>query len=891
MESHLPHELLLANQAFLQRLARSLVADPASAEDLVQDTSLAALRQAPHASSSARAWLARVMRNLAARRARDESRRRSREADVARPEADELGARLAAHLDVQRRVVEAVARLEEPYRTAILLRYVHDLSAAQVAERLGAPLATVRTRLARALERLRRELDARDEPGTPAWSAVLLAGLDGLRPSAAGAAVAAGGAVMGIKLIATGGAVAAAAVAGTWWMLRDAVGPTSGQGVAKPADTSAEVEPEGIVAPSTELAHESDGPERAPIRADPAPAVLAADPPDWSLDLAPGGWSAADAGPLRIEIRRVDAAESVLAVEVPLAPRIELDLGTLMAAPERRPDRFTLRVDHPDFLPAELGVLVPEELMGRDVAGGRLQAALELERTSTVLTGRVELEDASYRSRARVALFRLDGDRPAREPVETVPLRDDLGYRLRAGAGSVWVVVAFLAKDPAGLRARPATLRVQDPPSGEVELELLVLGPGVAVQGRVFATGGGAPAPGSIFIQSLQFQGYPGTGLAWIDGRFELLPDSMNWGEDGSFLFEGLAPGAYRLTLASLGMPDREIPELQVQNSSSSSLDIHAPASDLVVPFDRIHVLLEVVDDRGPVSRATVNARWKLGGGSYERGTKADALGRVMLECAPADGMELSAEDVDGIARLSIAPQSLVADQRLELRLEKRLAAGTVQVSATGSTHLLPTDGGMNAYLYDLEALDPALQSVLLYSIPYSTSSGNVSIEPSSQGVRMSYRDGTWTFEGLPRSRILVRFLPSSMQREERFLVLGTEHTVDLRSEANAEIAWELELGGFVRLDLSAIKDLKSAGLSTADSSSLVLNYFKATGQRGSITIGPVADGPALYDVQPNLAAGSYRLEIRLRDDTRHSLPVDVVAGEVTDVVVRPEDL
>ena len=45
--------------------------------------------------------------------------------------------------------------LDEPYRTVILMRYYEDLTPSQIAEHLGLPAATVRTRLRRGLERLR----------------------------------------------------------------------------------------------------------------------------------------------------------------------------------------------------------------------------------------------------------------------------------------------------------------------------------------------------------------------------------------------------------------------------------------------------------------------------------------------------------------------------------------------------------------------------------------------------------------------------------------------------------------------------------------------------------------------------------------------------------------
>jgi RNA polymerase sigma-70 factor (ECF subfamily) len=58
----------------------------------------------------------------------------------------------------------AVARLPEPYKQVVLLRYYGNLSCAQVAERLAVPLGTVTKRLSRAYAMLRETLGPVDEP-------------------------------------------------------------------------------------------------------------------------------------------------------------------------------------------------------------------------------------------------------------------------------------------------------------------------------------------------------------------------------------------------------------------------------------------------------------------------------------------------------------------------------------------------------------------------------------------------------------------------------------------------------------------------------------------------------------------------------------------------------
>jgi len=151
-----PH-LLATHGDFVRGVVRGVLRDEHLVEDAVQDTWLTALRHAPARPRSWRAWLGRVGRNAAVTLVRGEARRRAREAAVARPEAIDAPERL----ERARAVVEAVVALPEPYRTAVVERYLEGLSAEAVALRHGVTAATVRNRLRHALQLLRESLDAR----------------------------------------------------------------------------------------------------------------------------------------------------------------------------------------------------------------------------------------------------------------------------------------------------------------------------------------------------------------------------------------------------------------------------------------------------------------------------------------------------------------------------------------------------------------------------------------------------------------------------------------------------------------------------------------------------------------------------------------------------------
>jgi RNA polymerase sigma-70 factor (ECF subfamily) len=202
---------LLSHAGWMRALARSLVRDPADAEDIVQDTWLEALRRPPRDPAAAEGWLARVLRNFALRGHRTEGRRRAREVRAARrePEEDATHA-LLEKLEMHRLLAAEVAALGEPYRTTVLLRFFEERSVAEIARIQGVPLDTVKTRLRRGLLELRERLDRRHGGGGRAWRLALLplAGLAAL-PGAAQAAASMGAAGGGMGAGAGTGAVPA----------------------------------------------------------------------------------------------------------------------------------------------------------------------------------------------------------------------------------------------------------------------------------------------------------------------------------------------------------------------------------------------------------------------------------------------------------------------------------------------------------------------------------------------------------------------------------------------------------------------------------------------------------------------------------------------------------
>lgn len=169
-----PADELLAEAGFLGRLARELVRGAERAEDLVQDTFVAALEHPPREPGALRGWLAIVARNLARNARRGERRRDAREAAVARPERVEAEALALERLELQKGLFELLLVLPVEARTVLYLRYYEGLGPAAIAARLGVPLKTVKSRHTRALALLRERLDARTRGDRRAWVMALL---------------------------------------------------------------------------------------------------------------------------------------------------------------------------------------------------------------------------------------------------------------------------------------------------------------------------------------------------------------------------------------------------------------------------------------------------------------------------------------------------------------------------------------------------------------------------------------------------------------------------------------------------------------------------------------------------------------------------------------------
>lgn len=151
----------------MYRVALRLTGEPASAEDLVQDTVLKAFRawDTFRQGTNARGWLLTILRNTFI----NDYRRRRRapvtvDIDVAERHAlihqqagqDPEGEFF--HELVDDRILAAVDALPEEFREVVVLSDVEGLGYAQIAETVGVPVGTVKSRLFRARKQLQQTL-------------------------------------------------------------------------------------------------------------------------------------------------------------------------------------------------------------------------------------------------------------------------------------------------------------------------------------------------------------------------------------------------------------------------------------------------------------------------------------------------------------------------------------------------------------------------------------------------------------------------------------------------------------------------------------------------------------------------------------------------------------
>ncbi len=613
---------LLAQRGFLRRLARGLLGDDGLAEDVVQEVELRALARGPRPGGELRAWLATVTRRLALNRLRSRERRTRHERAAARPEALPGADAVLVGLDLQQSVLAAVRALEEPYRTAIWLRYYEDLAPGAIATRLGVPLATVKTRLRRGLQALRARLDAAHGDGRDGRAGWALALLPLARSPLARSPLEAGSATLALaggfamkKLAVAVTVVLLAWLGARWW----SGPPAAPEGLLEPAGAASllpEPEPDAEV----EVALAAAPAVREPAAADsatPAPRATGATllvRVRWESDGAPAAGIGLTLWPTDARVPELGARQgetdadgrATFAGVAPGRQRVFTDRGGEHELELAQSEQRELELVLPPGLDVEGRVL---DTRGDPVAGAEVW---------------LEGQDPSALGGRVVTRARADG-----------------GFRLRA-LGARQALSAFA---PGFAPALLASLHTKVPAPGERDLRItLVLErAGHALRGRV-QTPDGAPVAGALVAAGTRGNwAFGGSGMrprarvcvTDARGAFDAGWIEAGWpGGLANFPVHVLAPG-FALARVAPGAPGEELlvtltPGATVEGSVRDAAG--APLAAALVAVERAG---EIGITGSPFGLPS---------------TRTDGAGGYLLEHVPPSEIELSAGVEDALA-------------------------------------------------------------------------------------------------------------------------------------------------------------------------------------------------------------------------------------------------
>jgi RNA polymerase sigma factor (sigma-70 family) len=156
-------ELVARSIGRLTAVARMILRDEYAAQDAVQEACIEAWRSIPGLRDPDRfdAWLRRVLMRACFTAIRRKRRVFTVEAQLT-PADEPAIAGLEGRLDVHDQLERGLARLTPELRAVVVLVYYLDLPYAQAAEAMGVPVGTMKSRLNRATQALRAELEADD---------------------------------------------------------------------------------------------------------------------------------------------------------------------------------------------------------------------------------------------------------------------------------------------------------------------------------------------------------------------------------------------------------------------------------------------------------------------------------------------------------------------------------------------------------------------------------------------------------------------------------------------------------------------------------------------------------------------------------------------------------
>ena len=862
----------------LLKLSMHLVRDPLEAEDVLQETFLAAIQAADSfdASRPLVPWLTGILARQAGL-----SRRKARrvvEPDRLTQREAEDPTEAAALREFSTELVLALQALPDNYREVLWMHLADGKRPVEIAQNLKRAPGTVRMQVHRGLELLRRALPAGYAAGVGVFGATR--GLAAIRgdvlssaraswrpappasamPSASGSLASAIG---GSSAITKGvlALLALSAIAATlWWR----ASPRE-QGLGELARAEVSTSAPSAAPHSSETAGAIDvlG-ARAREDKDAAAGAPASTEPILLRGFV-RGCRADEFNEVQLRVRGVARFALPGDLDVRGTPAadgsFELDVTRLFAAARaKRPlEELVVESDHPRYVLESLHI--PTTIAAGSNAGGaehRYTAEIKLSLAGLV-AGRALAPQSASASGTRVALYAIVASLPIEPPVDFGTCTADGAFCLRARAAGEHALL--IMSD--GLR--PTTIAASLAPGLRTSLGTIVLDEGAVIEGHADHLGLSMQAGALVSVTATSMSAslaFEGARLAWSDGKFERAGRIVETDQDGRFRIGGLAPGPYRLGVSSAAPQGAPASQRRLPLSTAAWTLVDAPASTLEIhaTFATVQLRLHSADGSAPTTLKPARVRWKQQGNSTDFPLAFDDLGLVSVEPGLACEVHIEAEGFLAEDISFAAPGPGEEDTQVAfLRRDPKLARLAIQIR-------VPTDAG----------------ATLIGDTSFAFSPQNPAASRAATFVRhATSADGVFQLADLPMGVWSVSVHAGGVYEHYRDRWCEAKLSVTLSPASPASAVIDLERGG--QLQICAVNSsgaLVAAECQVRELGGTALNVeFVARGPQGATLSRQALSTLGSCDVHPILPAGKYEILMTAKGHSATRMLVDLEPG------------
>lgn len=843
-----PIDDLLAHAGWVRALALALLRDKSRADDVVQQTWLAALRTPPRDPLRVKGWLRRVVTNLVIQVHREESSRGAREAAVARAGASKSVPDVFARAEASRQLAEAVAALPPVYGEAILLRYFERLPPRVIAQRLGVPVVTVKSRLKRGLEALRCLLRERADREGLDWRMLLLPVLGApTRPGRSATRLSRS------AVVAAAAAAVVVAVCVIWSKIDSSntmrsVGDASAIVDARSSGKSASRSPSSPRARSEFVnAATRDAPTPERERASDDAASDAASSPSLvphHLPLQLTGFSDLVPADVALELRPIRARLVREATEPRVfqarGEHVSLDIGPMIQA-------------DPDLLGVEITVaradLVPTRVQVRLTRrGDRSEPPTKVEIIEAAIVEGDALDDNGLPLPGTlVGGFFIDDGVAQRIDTDTASKDGRFHLRLRPNDPH-WIVLCAPGHRPLVVRSPPGGATA--PPT---HLSL-----GNALRGKVIGPAGDPITTGRVTLRAPRLATLISLGSRTYstDGNdVVIVADSAPIEGDGTFAFGGLGDGKYVIVPTAMDLTGGLMNLLRQE--------VIVPGSPVTMQIEGGVVDVHVSGPSGPVSTIV-----GLESSGPTTALRTDAVGNLRLLGVPGEQVTLALA-VAGMKRVVRTIEPPAVGQHISVQIDLEPA----------------TTATWEGSLEGVGALDVAMIGIALRP---TTRDGSTSHADRFFDVPVAA--GRFQVTDLTPGEYLATLRPGAGWADPRGFFAQIEQVLVVPDSGSLVSSVPLKGAGRFRLAVADGAGKPVAAMVRAfdvNGTEIPLAFAHRNAGVSSLLAGMTsAEGPA--DAFPTLLPGSYILEIRHRGAVvRRSISIAIGVVATIEVQVK----